>query len=364
MSRDRAAGPRAGKRSFRPTIDNQLEPRFLLSRLPGQAFITHPSPGFAFKHMNPEFLSPGAPRFPVKFGHNPEATTETAHGGQSVLVGTTAGDHFLISVTQLQLGQGSAIGPVQFQPATVRAYPMSNGRVGIIVDASNDQTQLSINPVPFPQRKGYAHSFAYAETKRNHLLNIGSIIVSSGSIGAVVGFHTADLSGPLNITGPQTVDRIAFDALLPGASITVGGSLNTLDILHAATLDGGPGIVIGQDLNLLNVGETLSLSGGASLLIARDSGLVLQPAKGTGTGSDILAQNIPLVGTTSNIAVPPVAAYIQGDLDVGPGSSLVIGRGLDQTFEILGSVRGSSRITITSVTPPFGQVVVKGTITP
>ena len=45
---------------------------------------------------------------------------------------------------------------------TVRAYPMPNGTVGLIVDGSTSQTELDISPGPFPQRKGYAHSFSYA----------------------------------------------------------------------------------------------------------------------------------------------------------------------------------------------------------
>ena len=93
---------------------------------------------------------------------------------------------------------------------------------------------------PFPQRKGYAHSFAYGSTKQSHILNIGQITVNSGVISAINGYHTADLSGPLTIVGgTQPVDRIAFDALLPGRLDPTGGDLNTLDVLNGVNLNSG-----------------------------------------------------------------------------------------------------------------------------
>lgn len=36
---------------------------------------------------------------------------------------------------------------------TVRAYPMSGGRVGLIVDGSTQNTELSINPLGSPRRR-------------------------------------------------------------------------------------------------------------------------------------------------------------------------------------------------------------------
>src|SRR5262249_39398825 len=167
---------------------------------------------------------------------------------------------------------------------TIRAYAMGGGRVGLIVDGSTNQTELTISPYPFHQRKGYAHSFAYGSTNQDHLLNIGQITVNSGVIAAINGFHTADLSGPLVISSDQAVDRLSFNSLLPGASIQTGGDLNTLDVLNSVTLNGGPGITVGRDLNLLNVGQDLNLSNGASVRIGRFLGLTPQPPKGTATG--------------------------------------------------------------------------------
>ena len=56
---------------------------------------------------------------------------------------------------------------------------MSGGRVGIIVDGSTSNTDLTINPLGQPQKKGFAKSFAYGESTRNHLLNIGQLTVTA-----------------------------------------------------------------------------------------------------------------------------------------------------------------------------------------
>ena len=47
-----------------------------------------------------------------------------------------------------------------------------------------------------PQKKGFAHSFAYGESNRGHVLNVGQITINSGQIGGILGFQTAALSGP------------------------------------------------------------------------------------------------------------------------------------------------------------------------
>ena len=145
-----------------------------------------------------------------------------------------------------------------------------------------------------------------------HILNIGQITVNSGVISAIKGFHTADLSGPLVIKSTQPVDRLAFDALCPGASITTGGDLNTLDILNGIDLNSGPGISIGRDLNLLNVGQDLDLSNGASINVGRYLGLVPQPPKGTATGANFLATNQSLVGTGTSTIVPSAVGLHPG----------------------------------------------------
>ncbi len=319
MSVDRKEGRRKDRRAFRPTLDGNigLESRFLLSTLPGQVFLNNPQPGVAFKFGQPPLRS-GTHAKPFRiavFPRGPSVKTEVAHGGQSVVVGTPDGSHFRISLTQFVptpptsttgaavevtqppiQGQIPGAGPIQ-PIGTVRAYKMSGGRVGLIVDGTTTQSELDISPLPFPQRKGYAHSFAYGSTNQSRLLNIGQIIVNSGVISAINGYHTADLSGPLVISGTQPVDRISFDALLPGppggpgASIVTGGDLNTLDVLNGVTLASGGSINIGRDLNLINVGQNFDLSSGASLSVGRFLGTTPQPPKGTATGSNFLALN-------------------------------------------------------------------------
>ncbi|MBV8608871.1 MAG: hypothetical protein JO034_15610, partial [Singulisphaera sp.] len=300
MSVDRKEGRRKDRRAFRPTLDGTigLEPRYLLSKLPGQVFLNHPQPGVAYVHKQPPLRSgTHAAPFPIAvFPRGPAVKVEVAHGGQSVKVGTPDGSHFLISLTQFVptpptsttgaavavtqapiQGQIPGSGPVQ-PIGTVRAYQMSGGRVGLILDGTTTQSELDISPFPFPQRKGYAHSFAYGSTKQTHVLNIGQITVNSGVISAINGYHTANLSGPLVIGGthydssgpqPEPVDRIAFNALLPGASIETAGDLNTLDVLNGVNLNSGPGIVIGRDLNLFNAGQDVNLSNGASIRVGR-----------------------------------------------------------------------------------------------
>jgi hypothetical protein len=371
MSVDRKEGRRTNHRAFRPTLDGGLESRLLLSKLPGKVFLNHPQPGVAYVHKQPPLRSgTHADHFPVAvFPRGPSAKVEVAHGGQSVVVGTPDGSHFQISLTQFvptpptsTTGaavavtqppiQGQVPGAGAIQPiGTVRAYQMSGGRVGLIVDGTTTQSELTISPVPFKQRKGYAHSFAYAQTKQSHILNIGQIIVNSGVISAINGYHTADLSGSLNILGSQTVDRLSFDALLPGASIQTGGDLNTLDVLNGVNLNSGPGIHIGRDLNLINVGLDLDLSNGASLFVGRFLGTTPQPPKGTANGSNFLALNQALVGTGTSTIVPSLAGFIQGNINLGTGSSFTV-------------VDGIASGTLTSTTTASPSVVlVNGSVT-
>ena len=220
---------------------------------------------------------------------------------------------------------------------------MADGSVGIIVDGSTANTELTINPLPQPIRKGYAHSFAYGQGDKTHVLDIGQITINSGNIGAIQGFHTANLKGPIVANGTQAIDRISFRSIQPGASITTGGDLNTLDVLEGITLS-GTNIQIGRDLNLLNVGQSITLQNGANIIVGRDMGLIAQAPKGTGTGANVLTLNVPLVGTQTNQQFPGVSAYIQGDVIVNPGSPFSIGRSGRPVIYVGGNVSGASRI--------------------
>jgi len=362
---------------FQPAIDGRLEDRVLLSsakaaidkQLHSAAYLLkHPNPRPAFLAKEPPQFTKHAPPFKGE-GHVRKRAgviaTQTARGGQAVQVTATDGSHYQIelSYTSNTLATDTAEGAagqsgvtsiatatalVATQSAsypqpigTVRAYAMSGGRVGIIVDGSTSNTDLTINPLGEPQRKGYAHSFAYGESNRIHLLNVGQITVNSGVIGAIEGFQDTELSGPLVVSGTAAIDRLAFYSILPGASITTGGDVNTLDVLDGISLSGaGTGVSIGRDLNLLNIGGNLTLSNQANFIIGRNLGLVPQPPKGTGTGSNILSLNFTTVsGSTISVTIPSVGSYIQGSVIIdNSGSQFEIGGNIHNTLYVEGSV--------------------------
>jgi len=396
MSSSRSLHRRADRRAFRPSVDGRLEDRVLLT-LPSvhdylrtsTALLRNPSTRLARNVGLPPFLARNAPPFNREYQIKVAPASRTLRGGQAVEVAALDGSHYRIQLsyisntpqtaqsegltgfyTRSTTEQGTTlIQPISYpQPqGTVRAYAMADGRVGIIVDGSTENTELSINPLPFPTRRGYAHSFAYGEARRGHLLNIGQITITSGRIGAVLGFHTAQLSGPLIAADTTPIDRIAFHSILPGASIVTGGDVNTLDVLQGLTLNTGTSIQIGRDLNLLNVGQDIVLENGSGIFVKRDLGLVPQPPKGTGTGTNVLTLNVNLIGTQFTGATPPeVATYIQGDVLIGPGSGFVIGRSVDNPIYIQGSLSGGSRLIIpqSTVIPVTNTVVARGGITP
>jgi hypothetical protein len=396
MSDFRTKGRPSPTRAYRPALDGRLEDRVLLSAPPSLhqylgtslGLLRHPAARVAF-HVNQPPFALNAPRWNRQFRVIHAAAFQTVRGGQALNVIATDGSRYRIqlsyvtntvqtaagdgaggSYSQTTVASAAIIQPSEYpQPiGTVRAYAMPNGEVGIIVDGSTPNTELTINPLPHPIRKGYAHSYAYGTAGVSKLLNIGQITINSGSIGDIEGFHTANLVGPLTATGSSTIDRIAFNSIMPGGSILTGGTVNTLDILQGITLNTGTSIQIGRDLNLLNVGGDINLSNGSNFLIARDIGAVLQPPKGTGSGSNVLTLFLSnFTNQTINVAVPPeVATFIQGGLNVGPGSTFVIGRAVDNPIYIIGNITGASRVVIpkSNVNPITNTLISLGTITP
>lgn len=392
---------RKPSRAYQPVMDGRLEERVLLSSATaainkqlatGAHLLKHPSPRNALLAKRPPQLTHDSPYFWVQ-GHVRKRAgviaVQTARGGQAVEVTATDGSHYMInlSYTSNTLATNTAEGAqvstgattttseasslVADQSATypqpigtIRAYPMPGGEVGIIVDGSTSNTDLTINPLGEPQKKGYAHSFAYGESNRLHLLVIGQITVNSGQvgtkmvgdgeIGAIEGFQDSVLAGPLVALGTAAINRLAFYSINPGASITTGGDVNTLDVLNSITLSGaGTGITIGRDLNLLNVGGNITLENGANFTIDRNLGLVAQPPKGTGTGSNVLSLNFTAVtGSVNTIPpIPSLGSYIQGDVNVNPGSLFTIGGDIYNTLYVEGEIEAgfvpvSSTITV------------------
>jgi len=386
MWESRKKNGRKPSRVFQPAVDGRLEDRVLLSSAQaainkqlhaGAHLLKHPNPRNAFLAKRPPQFTNHAPPFKGQ-GHVRKRAgviaVQTARGGQAVEVTATDGSHYMVKLSYTSntlatntaegtVGQAGAQSPttatalVASQSAsypqpigTVRAYPMSGGRVGIIIDGSTSNTDLTINPLGEPQRKGYAHSFAYGESNRLHLLNVGQITVDSGQIGAIEGFQDTELSGPLVVSGTAAINRLAFYSINAGASITTGGDVNTLDVLNSITLSGaGTGISIGRDLNLLNVGGSITLSDGANFSISRNLGLVAQPPKGTGTGSNILSLNYTTVsGNLITVSIPSLGSYIQGNVTVNPGSLFTIGGDIFNTMYVEGSVSAG----FTSVSSP------------
>jgi hypothetical protein len=387
-------GRKTASRTFYPTVDGGLEVRMLLTywhvvpKVLGNAefLLKHPGARAAFLKNLPPQTQHSPLKFPVSgiTRKRVAIATQTARGGQAVEVSALDGSHYMIKlsytsntistdIAEGSNGQGgnssasTATSLVSQQNAnypqpigTVRAYAMPGGRVGIIVDGSTANTDLTINPLGQPQKKGFAHSFAYGEAGRNHLLNIGQLTVTSGQIGAIEGFQVAQLSGPLQSVGTTPIDRIALASILPGASITTGGDLETLDVAGSIDLSGsGTGILVGRDLNLLNVGGGITVSNGANFVIDRNLGLVSQPPKGTGTGSNVLSLNFTNVTSSIiTITIPSVGSFIQGNVSIGPGSVFGIGGVIYNTMYIEGSVQGYSRLfeefgSPTQTNPPF-----------
>jgi hypothetical protein len=401
MSESRPNGGRPRSRAFRPALDGRLEDRVLMTvtavkqQLGVSAYLLkHPAARTAYLLKHPPQLARNAPPIQGKVRRRAGvAAFETLKGGENVLV-NAGGTHYQIALSYTsntlatniaegaagQSGVSSAsttgtgatslvaqAGANYPQPiGTVRAYAMSGGRVGLIVDGSTQNTELTINPLGQQQREGYAQSFAYGAAARGHILNIGQITVNSGEIADIEGFQDAVLSGPLVVSGTTAIDRIAFDAILPGASITTGGDLNTLDVLNGITLT-GTNINIGRDLNLLNVGGNIELSNGSQFNIARNLGLVSQPPKGTGTGTNVLTLNYTSVANSIvTVTIPAVGSYIQGNVDVAPGSVFSIGGNIFNTMYVAGTVTAGftpvssdttvgtlSRLTVLNGTPAF-----------
>ena len=189
------------------------------------------------------------------------------------------------------------------------AQTMSGGRVKLIVEGTNSDSTLSINP---SLRKNIqpnsAHTYPPNAKAGDHLLHVGEVKITSGRINQVLGYKTADLSGPLIAESDSPVDRIAFSSYLPGTLIRTGGDLNTFDSLTDVTFAGSGGIITGRDLNWFNVGGNVNIGSGTTITVGRDLGLVLQPAKGSASGGQ--------------------GGHVQGNLSISAGGSFTIARAL------------------------------------
>lgn len=285
--------PRHGdRRAFRPTLDGRLETRVLLAASAIRA--------------------------------------QTASGGQAVVVTIPDGERFFVSV---QYG------------GTVRATPASNGRVNLSVDGTNSGSLLEINRILPKQVKGTAHTFDKSLAGSVTKLNIASIKVTTGSISAIEGYQTANLSGPITVNGSTRVDRIALNSILPGGSIQVSGDLNTLDIYRDVQLTSPTGISVGRDLSWFEAYGNVSITNGSTLTVGRDLGANFQPAKGTGNAGQ--------------------GVNITGNLAIDPGSSITVTRNFAPPagFVVTGNLTGAANITIGGLPLGGTSAVVPGVST-
>lgn len=313
--------PRRRNREFRPSVgSSRLEGRMLLSG--ARAGIKRHAAHIRAVRALQDSTSTGTIR------------SQTGRGGEFVRIFDSDGDVFDVTATNGGL---------------VRAEPMSKGRVRLILEATSPRTVVQVDPRRSQREKGSAHTFgAASSTKGDHILHIGEIVVQTGQIFQFLGFKTANLSGPFIVAGTNPVDRIALESILPGTTIRTGGDINTLDVYNRLRLSPTDSITVGRDLNLLNVGSDLTLVGGSTFIVNRDMGLVTQPAKGTGTGSNVLQE------TSGAAQAPLVSAYIQGNMIIQPGAAFIVRRSIDQLFFIQGGLVGASRFS------PFVNVVALG----
>ena len=293
----RADRRRVDRRAFRPTLDGRLEAKLLQAAHIGKFGFLYPA------------------------GH-----IQTAMNGQAVDITTQSGQAFFISV------QGGG---------TVRASAMSGGRFGLRLLGTNIQSVVTISPVIDSQVVHTAHVFNTRQAQYSGMINIGAISVATGMVNDIEGYKTAVLSGPLIAMGTNPIDRLAFDAIAPGANIITGGDVNTLDVATSVILSGpGTGINIGRDLNFFSTFGDVDVVNGANFIVGRDIGLTAQPAKGTGPSS-IPANALTLVGTSTTVIFNGYNAFsIQGNVFVAPGSQFVVAGAIDAALNVSGTFTG------------------------
>lgn len=318
-SQDRS--PSRQSRRFRPMEATQpLESRALMSVV---QVIQRPNARSQYPLASPS--NPNARNF-SRLGNglnllhirSRNVITNSAAGGMGTLIQDIDGEYWVAWLNN----------PLEPRsvPGTIRAYPDTGGRVKFIVDGTTENTELIIEPYGRIRPRNQAHQFSAQVGRQDNLLHVSDIMITSGRINSVLGYRTADLSGVLTVAGDTPVSRIALSSIQPGASIIVGGDLNTLNVYNSAVFDGGAGLRVARDLNQMNVYGDFEFRNGAQFTVGRDIGLTPQPAKGTSAGG--------------------VGAEITGNMYIGPGSQWTVGRAVDSTFLIKGRLDGSNRITI------------------
>lgn len=306
MARDRKRTPHAA----RPALEGasatwQLEPRLLLSTVAARRAALKQAREARLDAKVAAKAQVGTVRIAADVG--------IANGGRAAVLTDTDGELYVVHVA----GGG-----------TVRAKAVRGGQFDLFLFSTNNSTVVTIDPQPAATRQGGAHDFPAGTVIQDDLVHIRNITVANGRINQLLGYKTADVSGAIEILGKAspspTVDRIAFYALKPGASIRTFGDVNTLNVFDTVTLDTGPGIRIGRDLNWFLIGSNVTLTNGASIIVGRDIGLAPQGPKGSSFGGQ--------------------GGLIQGNLVVGTGSTVAVGRAVDAPIIVQGSSLGISNV--------------------
>ncbi len=299
-------------RALKPTIEGgrpfwELEPRVLLSRDNTRLVALQRKAAIVRAQAKRQDVFPSPKAF---------VQTGVANGGKAAAIVDTDGEVWIAHMT----GAG-----------TVRAKPAPDGRVDLFLYSTNNLSVLTIDPAGHDPVPGAAHDFPSGTEQQDKLVHVRNITVVSGKMNQILGYRTAEVSGVISVMGSAkkspgpAVDRIAVFALNPGASIQVPGDLNTLNVFNNVTLTTGPGIRVGRDLNFFLIGGDLTLRNGTSIIVGRDIGLSPQGPKGSSPAG--------------------VGGLIQGDLIVGAGSTIAVGRAVDQPIIVQGSSSGIANLT-------------------
>lgn len=307
-------------RSFRPCVVHEtLEERALM------AVTVLQQPAIQSQFPRAVSSNPNAKNF-VRMGNgytsihirSRKVVSYTASGGMATLIQDIDGEKWVAWLND----------PMQrnLPAGTIRAIPDSGGRVKLLVDGTNENTELIVEPFTPMRPRNQSHQFAAQLGRQDKLLHVSDIMISSGKIGSILGYRTFDLSGTVSIPGDVGVWRIAVNSIEPGASIITGGDLNSLNVYNSAVFDGGTGLKVGRDLNWMTINGNLEFRNGAQMIVGRDIGLNPQPDKGTSPGGQ--------------------GAYVGGNTYIAPTSTLQVGRALDAVFLTQGRFDGINHVAI------------------
>lgn len=319
---------RRQQRTFRPTVGTgdhttveSLESRQLMTRAP--LLGVYPPEIYKQYANKTGVTADGIPKYP-----KPYVQTGVANGGRAAAMVDVDGELYIAHLSNSGDTGGGLLPGVT---GTIRAKAAPRGMVDLVLTGTTTETVLTIDPEVPDRGNGTAHTMAPGMQYHDGLLHVRNIIVRNGRIGQILGYRTADLNGKVviqsRVPGYTTpfVDRIAFYRMNPGSSIQTDGDINTLSIYDDLTLDGPESVIqSNRDINYFYVGGNLTLRNGASMTAARDIGLLTQAAKGSAPGGR--------------------GGVVIGNLNVGPGSTIAVGRAMRATIEVLGSSDGIANL--------------------